>query len=288
MTAQGETPSGKGAGDENFPVGSWLMPAALRPHITLFYAYARAIDDVADNPDLAPDVKIHRLNEFAAELTAQSGADPDYIKATAMGKSLRSTGVPAQHCLDLITAFKQDAVQSRYDTWDDLIRYCLNSAAPVGRYLIDLHSESRDAYAASDALCNALQIINHLQDCGDDFRDLDRVYIPRNWLNEAGSAIQAVNAPTATPALRVVLNRCLDGVEALMATAHTLPLQLRNLRFAMEAAVIVRIADTLTADLRRRDPLAERVVLTKPRYLWCGLSAIVTLFWQRILGPTRF
>jgi phytoene/squalene synthetase len=133
-----------------------------------------------------------------------------------------------------------------------------------------------------------LQIINHLQDCGDDFRDLDRVYIPRNWLNEAGSAIQAVNAPTATPALRVVLNRCLDGVEALMATAHTLPLQLRNLRFAMEAAVIVRIADTLTADLRRRDPLAERVVLTKPRYLWCGLSAIITLFWQRILGPTRF
>jgi squalene synthase HpnC len=288
MTVQGETPSGKGAGDENFPVGSWLMPAALRPHIALFYAYARAIDDVADNPDLAPDVKIHRLNEFAAELTAQSGADPDYIKATAIGKSLRSTGVPAQHCLDLITAFKQDAVQSRYDTWDDLIRYCLNSAAPVGRYLIDLHSESRDAYAASDALCNALQIINHLQDCGDDFRDLDRVYIPRNWLNEAGSAIQAVNAPTATPALRVVLNRCLDGVEALMATAHTLPLQLRNLRFAMEAAVIVRIADTLTADLRRRDPLAERVVLTKPRYLWCGLSAIVTLFWQRILGPTRF
>jgi squalene synthase HpnC len=288
MTAQGETPSGKGVEDENFPVGSWLMPAALRPHIALFYAYARAIDDVADNPDLAPDVKIRRLNEFAAELTAQSGADPAYIKATAIGKSLRSTGVPAQHCLDLITAFKQDAVQSRYDTWDDLIRYCLNSAAPVGRYLIDLHSESRDAYAASDALCNALQIINHLQDCGDDFRDLDRVYIPRNWLNEAGSAIQAVNAPTATPALRVVLNRCLDGVEALMATAHTLPLQLRNLRFAMEAAVIVRIADTLTADLRRRDPLAERVVLTKPRYLWCGLSAIVTLFWQRILGPTRF
>ena len=288
MTAQGETPSGKGAEDENFPVGSWLMPAALRPHIALFYAYARAIDDVADNPGLAPDVKIRRLNEFAAELTAQSGVDPAYIKATAIGKSLRSTGVPAQHCLDLITAFKQDAVQSRYDTWDDLIRYCLNSAAPVGRYLIDLHSESRDAYAASDALCNALQIINHLQDCGDDFRDLDRVYIPRNWLNEAGSAIQAVNAPATTPALRVVLNRCLDGVEALMATAHTLPLQLRNRRFAMEAAVIVRIADTLTADLRRRDPLAERVVLTKPRYLWCGLSAIVTLFWQRILGPTRF
>ena len=288
MAAQGETPSGKSAEDENFPVGSWLMPAALRPHIALFYAYARAIDDVADNPGLAPDVKIRRLNEFAAELTAQSGADPAYIKATAIGKSLRSTGVPAQHCLDLITAFKQDAVQSRYDTWDDLIRYCLNSAAPVGRYLIDLHSESRDAYAASDALCNALQIINHLQDCGDDFRDLDRVYIPRNWLNEAGSAIQAVNAPATTPALRVVLNRCLDGVEALMATAHTLPLQLRNRRFAMEAAVIVRIADTLTADLRRRDPLAERVVLTKPRYLWCGLSAIVTLFWQRILGPTRF
>ena len=91
MTAQGETPSGKGAGDENFPVGSWLMPAALRPHIALFYAYARAIDDVADNPDLAPDVKIRRLNEFAAELTAQSGADPD------LHKSHRNWQKPSQH-----------------------------------------------------------------------------------------------------------------------------------------------------------------------------------------------
>jgi hydroxysqualene synthase len=287
MTAQGETPSGKGAGDENFPVGSWLMPAALRPHIALFYAYARAIDDVADNPDLAPDEKIRRLDEFGAALTAQSGADPAYIKATAIGESLRNTGVPAQHCLDLITAFKQDAVQNRYDTWDQLIGYCLNSAAPVGRYLIDLHGESRGAYAASDALCNALQIINHLQDCADDLRDLDRVYIPRDWLTEAGSTIESINAPATSPELREVLNRCLDGVEALMTTARTLPLQLRNRRFAMEAAVIVRIADTLTADLWRRDPLAERVILTKPRYLWCGLSAIVALFWRRTFGPRQ-
>ena len=291
MTAAVETPSGKGAADENFPVGSWLLPAALRPHIALFYAYARAIDDVADNPELPPDEKIHRLDGFAnavAPNRATDGeSDPAYAKAAAIRESLRETGVPARHCLDLVAAFKQDAVKNRYDTWDELIGYCLKSAAPVGRYLIDLHGESRDAYAASDALCNALQIINHLQDCADDFRMLDRVYIPRNWLSDAGSMAAAVNDAAATPALRSVLNRCLDGVDALMTDARALPPQLRNLRFAMEAAVIVRIADTLAMDLRQRDPLAERVVLTKPRYLWCGLTAIVALFWRRAFGPPQ-
>ena len=291
MTATAETPSGKGAADENFPVGSWLMPPALRPHIALFYAYARAIDDVADNPDLTPDEKIRRLDGFANAVAPKGanngGTDPAYAKATAIRDSLRETGVPAQHCLDLVTAFKQDAVQNRYDAWDDLIGYCLNSAAPVGRYLIDLHGESRDAYTASDALCNALQIINHLQDCADDFHTLDRVYIPRDWLRDAGSAVSALADPAATPAFRAVLNRCLDGVDDLMTVARDLPGQLRNTRFAMEAAVIVRIADTLAADLRRRDPLAGRVVLTKPRYLWCGLTAIVSLFWRRIFGPNQ-
>lgn len=287
MTATAETPSGKGAADENFPVGSWLLPPALRPHIAVFYAYARAIDDVADNPDLSPDEKTRRLDAFADAIANNGETDEAYAKATAIRDSLRETGVPAQHCLDLVTAFKQDAIQNRYDTWDELIGYCLNSAAPVGRYLIDLHGESRNAYPASDALCNALQIINHLQDCADDFRTLDRVYIPRNWLRDAGSAVTAVNDPAATPAFRAVLDRCLDGVDDLMTIARDLPAQLRNSRFAMEAAVIVRIADTLASDLRRRDPLAERVVLTKPRYLWCGLIAIVSLFWRRVFGPNK-
>ena len=163
-----ETPSGKSAATENFPVGSALLPRALRPHVATFYAFARAIDDIADNPALDPADKIARLNAFAATLTGHPAGHPftesGLEKAEALRHSLRETGVTAQHALDLISAFKQDAVKNRYDNWAELIDYCTRSAAPVGRYLLDLHGEDKRHYPLSDALCNALQIINHLQD----------------------------------------------------------------------------------------------------------------------------
>jgi len=162
-----ETPSGKGSKDENFPVGSLLLSKVVRPHVAVFYAFARAIDDVADNPKLAPEEKIERLDGFDQALMGLND-DPAFEKAHIVRSSLIYTGVPIQHCRDLISAFKQDAVKSRYENWDELIDYCDRSAAPVGRYLLDLHGVSKDLYAASDALCNALQVINHLQDCKDD------------------------------------------------------------------------------------------------------------------------
>ena len=180
-----ETPSGKGASDENFPVGSILLPKHLRPHVAIFYAYARAIDDIADNPGLDPEDKVKRLDGFDKALLGEN-MDPAYDKAHRIRQSLAETDVPIQHCRDLISAFKQDAVKLRYDDWPDLIHYCDRSAAPVGRYLLDLHGESRDGYPANDALCNALQVLNHLQDFGDDYRSLDRIYMPGDWMSAAG------------------------------------------------------------------------------------------------------
>ena len=177
-----ETPSGKNAKSENFPVGSWLLPAALRPHVAAFYAFARAGDDIADNPALAPEDKIARLTAFGDALAEGEGDPRLFAKAHALRRSLAETGVPARHGLDLLEAFKQDAVKSRYRSWGDLIAYCNLSAAPVGRYLLDLHGESRDGWPASDALCNALQVLNHLQDCQEDHREMDRVYLPLEWL----------------------------------------------------------------------------------------------------------
>ena len=134
-----ETPSGKSAADENFPVGSWLLPTSLRPHIAAFYAYARAIDDIADNPDLQPADKIARLDGFARAVRGIEVTDPAFRKAHDIRRSLAGTRVTHRHCLDLVRAFKQDATKLRYDDWDDLIGYCDLSAAPVGRYLVDLH-----------------------------------------------------------------------------------------------------------------------------------------------------
>lgn len=274
-----ETPSGKGAGDENFPVGSILLPKRLRPHVAVFYAYARAIDDVADNPDLSPEEKVRRLDGFDKALLGQND-DPAYDKAHRIRESLAATNVPVQHCRDLISAFKQDAVKLRYADWADLIGYCDRSAAPVGRYLLDLHGESRDGYPANDALCNALQVLNHLQDCAEDYRALDRVYLPGDWMAAEGVTVEALTAPALAPGLRRVIDRCLDDTDALIAHARTLPGRLRNRRLAMESAAIVNIAARLSAHLRRRDPLAERVALSKPEYLWCcvkGAARIISL-----------
>ncbi len=276
-----ETPSGKGAGDENFPVGSWLLPARLRPHVAVFYAYARAIDDIADNPDLAPNDKIARLDRFAAAITGEETQDPALATAHRMRESLAASGVAARHCLDLVAAFKQDAVKPRYRDWDELMGYCDLSANPVGRYLLDLHGESAEGYPASDALCSALQVINHLQDCQEDYRQLDRVYLPLDWMEEAAVGVDCLDQRASASGLRAVLDRCLEATSVLMFAARELPGRLRSPRLAMESAVIVRLADRLIGELGARDPLAERVVLTKPKIAECALRAVAAVVLRR-------
>ena len=265
-----ETPSGKDAAYENFPVGSWLLPARLRPHIARFYAFARAIDDIADNPDLGAEEKVRRLDGFEKVLLGKGGEDPAYGAAHDMRRSLSETGVKADHCVDLVAAFKQDATKLRYRDWDDLMGYCILSAAPVGRYLLDLHGGSRDGYGPSDALCNALQVINHLQDVKDDYQSLDRVYLPQDWMAEAGVDVGDLARDQATDGVRRVLDRCLDATGRLLAEARLLPGGLKSRRLAMESAAILEIAFRLTRMLRDRDPLGpRRVQLSKPGYVWC-------------------
>ncbi len=279
-----ETPSGKCAGDENFPVGSWLLPARLRPHVAAFYRFARAIDDIADNPALAPADKIARLDRFAAAITSAETEDPALEAAHRLRASLAETGVTSQHCLDLIAAFKRDALKPRTDDWADLMGYCEVSANPVGRYLLDLHGEAVSGYPAADALSSALQVLNHLQDCQDDYRGLDRVYLPGDWLAAAGLGVEALDEARCAPALRQVLDRCLDGVEDLLVEARRLPGRLRNSRLAMESAIIVRLAERLTLRLRRGDPLAGRVALGRLDFLLCGLGGVGAVLLRRALG----
>ena len=255
-----ETPSGKGAGDENFPVGSWLLPRALRPHVARYYAFARAIDDIADNPALKAEDKIRRLDDFAEALTNGS-ADAAYAKAAALRRTLAETGISARHGLDLISAFKQDAVKHRYADWNELIDYCLRSAAPVGRFLCDLHGEDPALHSLSDALCNALQVINHLQDCAKDYAALDRVDLPGDWMRAAGTSAEDLAKAQASQGMRRVLDQCLEGTERLMAEARRLPKAMRHKSLAAETAVIVSIADSLVTRLCRQDPIARRVAL---------------------------
>lgn len=271
-----ETPSGKGAGDENFPVGSFLLPRNLRPHIAKFYAFARAIDDIADNPELPADEKLTRLTamENAMKEGAKAGIQ-GLETADAIHHSLVETGISTNRCSDLVDAFRQDAVKSRYNDWDDLMGYCQRSAAPVGQYLLDLHGEDPASYEFSDALCNALQVINHLQDCRDDYQEMDRVYLPENWMKAEQAANEDLNKSAATNQLRRVFDQCLDATEDLLVLADKLPGALKSRRLAMESAVIVNIAHKLAGELRHRDPLAEHVELTKFQLLTCTFVGIL-------------
>ncbi|MBE1236686.1 squalene synthase HpnC [Phaeovibrio sulfidiphilus] len=272
-----EAPSGKSAKTENFPVGSVLIARHLRPHVEHFYAFARAIDDIADAPELEPEEKIRRLKGFEDTLEGRIPDSPAYGKATALRKSLQETDVPTRHGVDLIAAFVQDAVKTRYDSWDDLMGYCALSAAPVGRYLIDLHGGARTGTTwASDALCAALQVINHLQDCGDDYREIDRVYLPMDWMEQEGARVEDLGGTALTPALRRVLDRCIAGTWDLLDTAACLSADIRDPRLSMEAGVIVEIARALTRKLASEDPLARRVKLTRPELALTALKGVAT------------
>ncbi len=272
-----ETPSGKHAGTENFPVGSLLIRAALRPHVHAFYRFARAADDIADNPLLDPDAKIAALDRFAAAL--QGVDDAMAPAALAMHKSLSSSGVSPQHCLDLITAFKRDAKQLRYRDWNDLLDYCRYSAAPVGRYLLDLHSAPTTAWPANDALCAVLQIINHLQDCADDYRTLARVYLPQDMLSASNADVSMLAEAHAVPQLRMTLDTLLDKLEPLLALACTFPPQIPAWRLRFEAAIIVALAEALVALLRQRDPLSDNVKLGKFAKLRAILRGLLVHAW---------
>lgn len=268
-----ETPSGKGAGDENFPVGSLLLPKALRPTVAAYYAFARAIDDIADNPELPGETKIERLSRFAEAIHGKGEEVPELATAIKARAALRRHDVPLNHASDLTIAFIQDAKKNRYATWGELMGYCENSANPVGRFLLALHGEKNPAaYAASDALCSALQVLNHLQDCGDDLRQLDRCYLPQDWMDEAGARTEDLLSEKLTPALRQVLDRTLAKTDEVLAQARPLAGLLKSRRLGMESAAIWRIARRLSNRLKAGDPLASRVKLSKAQYLCCGLG----------------
>ncbi len=276
-----EAPSGKHAGSENFPVASWLIRRDLRPHARAFYAFARAIDDVADAPHLSAEEKRKRLMAFDAVLAGEARDGPG--TATTLAQSLQLTGVSVRHGRDLIRAFLRDVEQHRYADWDDLMSYCALSAAPVGRYLMDLHGEDRALHEGSDALCAALQVINHLQDCGDDYRAMDRVYVPQPWLRAEGLDVEVLAGTQAPPGLRRVWNRMLDGTEALLQRSATVPRAIRARGLALETAAIQALAERLVAELRRRDPLAERVKPSRLAMLRVGLVGAARVGLRRLL-----
>lgn len=258
MTA--ELSSGKGHRDENFPVASFLIARRHRPAVMAFYRVARLADDIADHPFAAPRDKDARLAAIEATLTGATDAIPE---ATALREIMAARTLSPRHILDLLEAFRRDVRKVRYASWAELMDYCRYSAAPVGRFVLEVHGESQDTWPASDALCAALQVINHLQDCGEDYRNIGRVYVPLDALDRAGVDVMALRASRASPALRGVVADMARRTLDLLQTARPLASQVRSLRLAVEIGVIQRIAIDLGRRLTKQDPLCERVHHTR-------------------------
>ncbi|MGP0090296.1 MAG: squalene synthase HpnC [Xanthobacteraceae bacterium] len=271
MTRAAELRSGKTHRDENFPVASWLIAPRHRGAILAFYNFVRTADDIADHAQLGESEKLALLDRLEATLLGQGGDDPEGL---ALRSALAERGLAPRHAQDLLTAFRLDVTKRRYQDWDDLIGYCTYSAMPVGRYVLDVHGESRATWPASDALCAALQIINHLQDCGEDYRNLDRVYVPLDALGRAGLTVEALGAPKASPALRACLHDLAQRTGTLLRQGAPLSGEVRDTRLALEISVIHTLAQHLVGRLLARDPLSEPVHLRKPGFALLGLIGI--------------
>lgn len=264
--------SGKTHGDENFPVASRVIAARHRPAILAFYHFVRAGDDVADHPTLPPDAKLALLDRLEATLLGRDDAEP---VALPLRTELAARKLDPRHAQDLLAAFRLDVTKRRYADWAELIHYCSLSAMPVGRFVLDVHGESEATWPANDALCAALQIINHLQDCGKDFRALDRVYIPLDALARARVDIADLGEARATPALRACLADLVERTAALLRDGAALSPGVQDFRLRLETAAIAGLAQRIIGLLRRRDPLSETVHLAKPQMAATSLGAMM-------------
>ena len=273
--------SGKGHADENFPVASLLVSPAHRAPIMAFYKVARLADDVADHATATPAAKLKRLAEIEASLTGAGDACPE---AVTLGRVLAERNLGWEHMLDLLEAFRRDVTKLRYESWDELMEYCRYSAMPVGRFMLDVHGESTSTWAASDALCAGLQVNNHLQDCGKDYKNLNRVYLPRDALAAAGALVEELGGERASAPLLRCLHSLAARTELLLQESCSLGAEVRDFRLGLEISVIQGFADKIVRLLKVRDPISQRVHLNPIELLAHSLGAVVGETSRRVMG----
>jgi hydroxysqualene synthase len=281
MTSASELRSGKTHRDENFPVASWLIQPRHRALILAFYNFVRTADDIADHATLEAAEKLRYLDLLEADLLGKGDSQKE---AVSLRTALAERSMPPRHALDLLIAFRMDVTKLRYENWDEVIHYCRYSAMPVGRFMLDVHGESPSTWAASDALCAGLQINNHLQDCGKDYRNLNRVYLPRDALAAAGASVEALGAERASAPLLQCLHSLAARTEGLLNDSRSLSAEVKDFRLGLEISVIQRFADKIVQMLKIRDPLSETVHLGPTELFAHSVGGIAGELTRRAVG----
>jgi squalene synthase HpnC len=272
-TTASELRSGKTHRDENFPVASWIIHPRHRALILAFYNFVRTADDIADHATLEASEKLRLLDLLEAELLGQGDSQPE---AVDLRRALAERTMPPRHALDVLIAFRMDVTKLRYETWDEVIHYCRYSAMPVGRFMLDVHGESTSTWPASDALCAGLQVNNHLQDCAKDYKDLNRVYLPRDALAAAGASVEELGQKKASPPLLQCLHALAVRTKGLLDDSQSLSAEVRDFRLGLEISVIQAFADKIVGLLKVRDPLSENVHLGPTQLLAHSIGGVAS------------
>jgi hydroxysqualene synthase len=281
MTTASELRSGKTHRDENFPVASWIIHPRHRALILAFYNFVRTADDIADHATLGETEKLAYLDLMEAELLGQGDSQPEAVN---LRRALAERSMPPRHALDVLIAFRMDVTKLRYENWDEVIHYCRYSAMPVGRFMLDVHGESTSTWAASDALCAGLQINNHLQDCGKDYHNLNRVYLPRDALAAAGASVEELGAARSSAPLLQCLHALAARTEILLNEGKSLAADVKDFRLGLEVSVIQAFADKIVGLLKVRDPLSETVHLGPMQLLVHSLGGMAGEMTRRAVG----
>ncbi|MBV7534594.1 squalene synthase HpnC [Duganella sp. sic0402] len=256
---------------ENFPVASVLLPKRLRPAVEAIYAFARSADDLADEGDAMPEERLAALKGYEAALDRiAQGASEHTPMFERLAQVVREYDMPLKPMYELLSAFKQDVVVSRYQTFDALLDYCARSANPVGFMMLHLYGAADEENVRdSDAICSALQLINFLQDVAIDLHK-ERIYIPLEDLNRYAVSPAALDHVSARPRWRSLMRFEVDRARQLLLSGAPLALRLPG-RIGFELRMVVqgglRILDAIEAV--EYDVFLHRPKLTKRD--WMGI-----------------
>jgi squalene synthase HpnC len=236
---------------ENFPVGSILLPARFRPAVAAVYHFARHADDIADEGDLPPNLRLDQLAACSAELARiERGETPQTRRYQMLAPVIREHAIPLQLFEDLLSAFRQDVVKTRYRDHADVLDYCRRSADPVGRILLHIFNEaSPENLISSDQICSGLQLVNFWQDVAIDWQK-NRIYLPQDDMQRFGVSEDHLTHAQCDTAFRNLLRFECERTRAMLEAGSPLGRRLPG-RIGLEIRTIVaaatRVLDKLDA-----------------------------------------
>ena len=250
---------------ENFPVASWLAPAALRPAIVAIYHFARAADDIADEGSAEPTQRLAELDHYEAMLDRIAKGDrPHEPPFASLTDAIRGHALPLAPFRDLLSAFRQDVVKTRYADFAELSAYCARSANPVGRLLLHLYRiDDSERLRQADALCSGLQLANFWQDVAIDWNK-GRIYLPKDDMIRYKVTEQQIADGRCDERWRSLIAFEVQRTRAILesgrALAQALPLRPKlELKMVVAGGLrILRSIDAVDGDVFRHRPVLSR------------------------------